>query len=442
MKILLISSEVAPFAKTGGLADVAGALPKALRAIGHDVRVVLPAYAPIEEKAASGSGGIHVSPIVLRVPVGRTLAQAGVFESTLPGSDVPVSFIAEQSFFGRKTFYGYDDDPFRFAFFSRAALDLEIAAKGWRPDVVHAHDWHAAGAIAWLATAGNDDPRYRAMPTVLTIHNLMHQGHAPGLLLDYLGIPEGRLREETPSGVNTLARGIYHATMINTVSPTYAREIMTPAGGCGLDGLLRYRAYDVHGVLNGIDTDIWNPQADRHLAARFGVDTIEARAQNKKALQHALGLPERPDVPLVAMITRLDAQKGLDLAAPVLRHLLGGDAGDAQFVVIGSGAEPYERVFREMANRYRDRMRAVLAYAAELAPLVYGGSDMFLMPSLFEPCGLGQMIAMRYGSLPVVRATGGLADTVQDGETGFSFGPFDAGAFWEALSRGLDRYHA
>jgi starch synthase len=215
---------------------------------------------------------------------------------------------------------------------------------------------------------------------------------------------------------------------------------MTPAGGCGLDGLLRRRAYDVHGVLNGIDTDIWNPRADRHLAARFGADSIEARSQNKKALQRALGLPERAAAPLLAMITRLDAQKGLDIVEPVLHHVLSGHAGEAQVVVIGSGTERYERMFRELADRYRDRMRAVLAYAAELAPLVYGGSDMFLMPSLFEPCGLGQMIAMRYGSLPVVRATGGLADTVQDGETGFTFGPFDAGAFWDSLSRGLQRY--
>jgi starch synthase len=440
VKILLISSEVAPFAKTGGLADVAGSLPKALRASGHDVRIVLPAYRTIEDKVAAGRDDIRVSPLLLQVPVGRTLQQAGVFEAVLPGSDVPVSFIAERSMFGRPNFYGYDDDAFRFAFFSRAALDLEIAAKGWRPDVVHAHDWHAAGAIAWLATAGNADPRYRAMPTLLTIHNLMHQGRAPGMLLDYLGIPDATRLAEEGGGVNTLARGIFHATMINTVSPTYAREIMTSEGGCGLEGLLRHRAYDVHGVLNGIDTDLWNPRNDRHLAARFGVDSIDARARNKKALQHALGLPERTDVPLLAMITRLDAQKGLDLAEPVLHHLLDGSAGEAQFVVIGTGAEPYEQMFRQMAERHRDKMRAVLAYAADLAPLVYGGSDMFLMPSRFEPCGLGQMIAMRYGSVPIVRATGGLADTVHDWETGFTFSEFDAGAFWQAVSRALERY--
>ena len=441
MKILVISSEVAPFAKTGGLADVAGALPKALRAIGHDVRVVLPAYRTIEDKVAAGATDIGVSPLTLQVPVGRSLQQAGVFEAVLPDTDVPVSFIAERTMFGRPSFYGYDDDAFRFAFFSRAALDLEIAARGWRPDVVHAHDWHASGAIAWLATAGQGDARYAAMPTLLTIHNLMHQGRAPGLLLDYLGIADDGRLEEEGRGINTLARGIYHATMINTVSPTYAREIMTPEGGCGLDGLLRRRSYDVHGVLNGIDTDLWNPQNDRNLAARFSADTIELRAKNKKALQHKLGLPQRADVPLLAMITRLDAQKGLDLAEPVLHHLLGRHGGDAQFVVIGTGAEPYERMFREMAEHHRDRMRAVLAYAAELAPLVYGGSDMFLMPSRFEPCGLGQMIAMRYGSLPIVRATGGLADTVDDWTTGFTFDAFDAGAFWQAVTRALDRYH-
>lgn len=441
MKILIISAEVAPFAKTGGLADVAGALPKALRALGHDVRVVMPAYKAIEDKVAAGNGGFTVSPLILQVPVGRSLQQAGVFEATLPGTDVLVSFIAERSMFARPNVYGYDDDPFRFAFFSRAALDLEVTTKGWRPDVVHAHDWHASGAIAWLATAGQDDPRYRGIPTLLTIHNLMHQGLAPGMLLDYLGIRQTwRLREEAGGGVNTLARGILQATMINTVSPTYAREIMTAAGGCGLDGLLRHRTYDVHGVLNGIDTELWNPQKDRLLAARFTADSLDQRAQNKKAVQRALGLPERADVPLLAMITRLDAQKGLDITEPVLHRLLGGQAGEAQFVLIGTGAEPYERMFRGMGEHYRDRMRAVLAYAGDLAPLVYGGSDMFLMPSLFEPCGLGQMIAMRYGALPIVRATGGLADTVSDWETGFTFGPFEADAFWHAVTRALGRY--
>ena len=224
----MVAAEAAPFAKTGGLADVVGSLPKALAARGHDVRVVMPAYADIERAAQSGRWGLKRGAGVLRVPVGGGFVDAGVFETTLPGSSVPISFIAERYLFDRPQIYGYGDDPYRFAFFSRAALDLVVAAEGWRPDVVHAHDWHAAPAIAWLATAGRLDPRYRGLPTVFTIHNLLHQGKGPREVLGYLGIDASPLVEEGPSSTNFMARAIYHATMINTVSPTYAREILTP----------------------------------------------------------------------------------------------------------------------------------------------------------------------------------------------------------------------
>jgi starch synthase len=435
-RILILASEAAPFAKTGGLADVVGSLPKALADRGHDVRVVMPAHADIERGARVGRWGLKPSPVLLRVPIGGALVEAGVFEATLPGSTVPIFFIAERNLFDRPQIYGYDDDPYRFAFFSRAALDLVVAALGWRPNVVHAHDWHAAPAIAWLATAGRLDPRYRGLATVFTIHNLLHQGRGPRSALAYLGIDAPPLVEEGPSSTNFMARAIYHATMINTVSPTYAREILTPVYGEGLDSLLRYRHFDVHGILNGLDYDVWNPATDTHIASPYDASTVEKRAVNKRALQQQLGLGVA-DVPLVTMVTRLDAQKGLDIAGHAIHLLLNAIAGEAQFAVLGSGAPEFETMFRHLAAYHSRKMAAIVRYDAALAPLMYAGSDLFLMPSRFEPCGLGQMIAMRYGSVPVVRQTGGLADTVHEGETGFSFVDYTSDALWQALARAV-----
>ena len=336
LKVLYLSAEVVPFAKTGGLGDVGGSLPKALAALGHDVRVVMPAYRAIETDYYAGRGGLTALPGGLAVPVGGGVVSAGVFESQLPGSRVPVYFIARRDLFDRDNLYGYSDDAYRFAFFSRAALEL-TAALGWRPDVVHAHDWHAAPALTWLATSGQYDDRFRGMASLFTIHNLAHQGRAGGDLRQYLGFQASPLIEESAGEINFMARGIYHATLVNTVSPSYAREIMTPAVGAGLDGLLRYRAYDVHGILNGLDSDTWNPATDTRVAARFDSGSLEARLANKRALQTRAGLPAR-NGPLVAMVSRLDWQKGLDITGHVIHLLLNGYAGPAQFVVLGSGA--------------------------------------------------------------------------------------------------------
>jgi len=440
LKILFVSAEVAPFAKRGGLGDVAGSLPKALKELGHDVRVVMPAYQEIEASIESGRFDLQISPGQLLVTMGGGVFPAGVFEGTLPGSEVPVYFIAEWNLFDRPEIYGYDDDPYRFAFFSRAALDL-VKAIGWQPDILHAHDWHTAPAVTWLATAGQADDWYRGIPSLFTIHNLAHQGRSSWDILDTLGIWTHSLVEEAYGEVNFMARAIYHATLINTVSPTYASEIMTPDGGADLDGILGYRADDVHGILNGLDTDVWNPNTDPRLASHFNADNLTARLQNRRALQARANLPQIDDVPIVAMISRLDWQKGLDITGHVAHLLMNSYAGDAQFVVLGSGSYEYEQMFAQLADYHRDKMTVFLDYMPDLAPLIYGGSDMFLMPSRFEPCGLGQLIAMRYGSVPVVRSTGGLADTVQDGITGFTFLDYSAGAFWEALGRAIYTYN-
>ena len=435
----MLASEVAPFAKTGGLADVTGSLPKALAALGHEVRLVMPAYGPIEAAYAAGKWGLRALDLILQVPVAGGPMQAGVFETTLPDTGIPIYFVAERGMFNRPRIYGYDDDAYRFAFFSRAALDLVIGRLDWRPDVVQAHDWHAAPAVAWLATSGGGGGRFAALPVVLTIHNLMHQGRAARQVLHYIGVDSPPLFEEGPGEVNFMARGIYHATAINTVSPTYAREILTPEYGERLDGLLRYRQDAVHGILNGLDEEMWDPSRDPHLTAPFDASRLDVRGANKRALQERLGLPPS-DAPLVAMVTRLDAQKGLDLAGHVVHLLLNGAAGDAQFVLLGSGAARFEGMFRDLQAYHTGKMAAVLRYDPALAPLVYGGSDLFLMPSRFEPCGLGQLIAMRYGSVPVVRATGGLADTVEEGVTGFTFTSYTVDAFWSAVARAVNRY--
>jgi starch synthase len=441
LKILFLSAEVAPFAKAGGLADVCGSLPKALAALGHDVRVVMPAHGPVEAALATGRYGVRPVPVALRVPMGTGPIPAGVLEAVLPGSSVPIFFIAEKHRFGdRPFFYGYGDDPYRFAFFSRAGLDLVIAALGWRPDVVHAHDWHAAPAVAWLATAGQADARYAGLPTVYTIHNLMHQGRASLHLFNYLGVHSHRLGEERAGEVNFMARGIVHATMVSTVSPTYAHEITTREGGFGLDGLLRHRHFDLHGILNGLDYDEWNPAADARLPAGFAAGRLERRPECKRALQARAGLTQRDDVPLVGMVTRLDVQKGLDITGHVLHLLMNDHAGAAQAVVLGAGAPHYENMLRQLAGYHGGKMAAFIGYDPDLAPLIYGGSDLFLMPSLFEPCGLGQLIAMRYGSVPVARYTGGLADTVRHGETGFTFNRYSADEFWHALREALHVY--
>ncbi len=436
LKILFVSAEVAPFAKTGGLGDIGGSLPKALAELGHEVRVVMPAYAAIE----NGYPGIEPVPGQLNVPTGVGNIPCGLFQGTLPGSQVPIYFIAEWHLFKRDNIYGYWDDPYRFAFFSRAALQLTLAWD-WKPDIVHAHDWHTAPAIAWLSTAGQTDERFQGISTIFTIHNLAHQGKTDWQIFDYLGIQTHSLNEEAYGEVNFMARGIYHATMVNTVSPTYAQEIMTFDGGAGLDGLLRHRQYDLHGILNGLDYDSWNPATDPRLPNHFSVDDMANRRRNRRALQEYANLPQRDNIPLVSFISRLDWQKGLDITGQVIHMLMNGYAGDAQFIVLGTGAAHYEQMFAQIADYHRDKMSAILSYNAGLAPLIYGGSDMFIMPSLFEPCGLGQMIAMRYGSVPIVRSTGGLADTVQDDFNGFTFDYYSWEAFWHAMQRAIYVYN-
>jgi len=432
MKILFASAEAYPLAKVGGLGDVAGSLPKALRALGHDVRVVLPKYQRVRDvKEDLGTFSVRI---------GGGTHEARLRTSAIDG--VPVYLVDHPPFFDRPKVYEYEDDGKRFAFFGRAILDL-LPAADWWPDVVHVHDWHSALAAAFLRTTHADDARYRPMRSVLTIHNLQHQGLFGRDLFDWTGLPA---EAWNPEGVefygqfNFLKAGIVYADRVNTVSPTYAKEIQTEEYGEKLDGLLRSRAAKLSGILNGIDTDVWNPAKDTLLAQTYTKTTVEKKAKNKAALQREVGLAADAKAPLIGIVGRVTGQKGFDLVTPVLPEILGMGA---QVVLLGTGERRYEEPLAMLAKE-NPSFVAALKYDEALAHRIYAGSDFFLMPSRFEPCGLGQIISLRYGTVPIVRATGGLADTVTDvtanpkAGNGFVFAEYTSEAFLDAARRGLE----
>ncbi len=436
LKILFLAAEMAPFVKVGGLGDVAGALPKALQALGHDVRVSMPRYRTVDGKKFD----LRQVGEPFSVPVGpdsrRTEAVAG------QAGGVTTFMIWDEQYFGRERVYGYDDDAQRFVFWGRAALEL-VKMLGWQPDVIHANDWHAAFAPVCLNSACRQDPFFAQTASVYTIHNLAYHGTTGNTILLFSGL-EGQVKHldiEAPGTVNWMAQGIVHSDMINAVSKRYAQEILTPEYGFGMHDLLKARKERLWGVLNGIDYETWNPATDPHLAQPFDLNSLEARAANKADLQRVLGLPVRADVPLLGMVTRMVDMKGFDLLAAVLDRLM---ARDVQFVLLATGDPNYEELFGSLPRRFPSKAAVLIRFDEALAQKIYGGSDMFLMPSRFEPCGLGQMIAMRYGSVPVVRATGGLADTVahfdaaKGSGTGFSFGDYTADVFWGAIEQALN----
>ncbi len=445
LKILMLSSEVTPFAQVGGLADVASALPKALRRLGHDVRVALPRYRQIDGE----KHGLKRVGSFFQVELGGETRAAAAFEAALPGSDVPVYLIWDKRYFHRDGVYGFDDDPQRFAFFGRAVLVL-MEQIGWQPDVIHCNDWHTALVPTLLDTACQQLPFFARTATVYSIHNLGYQGLAGRLILRFAGMDEClQLLDgiEQPGQFNFMARGVKHADMISTVSPSYATQILTDEWGGKLAPLLRQRKDRLVGALRGLDHDRWDPAADQHLVARYSVDSLEERIENKRALLDEVGLPVKEHVPLIGMVTRLVDQKGHDIAVPVVRRLLRGDGGEAQFILVGLGLPKYHAMFSAIAADFYDCARVFLKFDDSLAHRIFAASDIFLMPSLYEPCGTGQMAAMRYGSVPVVRSAGGLADTVSNYDpaagtgTGFAFQNYDVNACWDALSRALVTYN-
>ncbi|MDI3281416.1 MAG: glycogen synthase GlgA [Bacillota bacterium] len=446
LKILLVSPEVVPFAKVGGLADVAGSLPKALATLGegelgHDVRVALPRYQRI-------AGGRYRTDFP--VPMGPRQETAIIRETNIEAKlgevkrEIPVYLVDNYHYFNREGIYAYGDDAERFAFFCKAVLEM-LPRLGFQPDVIHCNDWQTGLIPLYLRTKYRHDPFYSRMAAVYTIHNLQYQGNFDRAILPLLGIgdelfhPEG---VEFYGTVSFMKAGLQFADVLSTVSPTYAEEIKTPELGERMDGLLRKRADDLYGIVNGINYHEFNPQTDPRLWFNYDKDHPEGKRENKRALQQELRLPVR-ELPLLGVISRLVSQKGIDLLAPVLDDLM---QLDVQMVLLGTGDPHYERLFQDFQRRYPDRIAVFIGFNGVLAQRIYAGSDLFLMPSRFEPCGLGQMISMRYGTIPVVRATGGLADTVRDytdnPETGngFVFRAYEPEALLDAVRRALEVY--
>jgi len=444
LTILQIASEASPFAKTGGLGDVVGSLPPALQALGHRVQLVMPWYAGVARTA----GRLRRSRTKVAVPFGGQVHTVHYRQGVL--GEVPVTFLDVPELFERPGLYGeqgedYPDNALRFGLFSRAALEL-ARHLDFRPDIIHVHDWQAALVPVYLRQKLWRDPFFAATGSLLTIHNLGYQGLFPPQVLADLDLDSKLLGVdglEYFGQVNLLKGGIEFADRINTVSPNYAREIQTPAFGMGLDGLLRTHRGKLHGILNGIDDTLWDPAGDPALAARFSAGQLAGKALCKQALQQELGLQPDAGTPLAAMVTRLDPQKGLDLLLEQWDRLL---QRDLQLVILGSGQPVYEQRLAELTAKTPGRTVFIGGFDDALARRIYAGSDLFLMPSRYEPCGLGQLIALRYGSLPVVHATGGLADTIidprdqPDRANGFVFHELTPAGLFEGLDRALAGY--
>jgi starch synthase len=451
LRVLVVASEATPFAKTGGLADVVGALPRALAALGHDVRILLPKYRGAEAHAT------ETRPVVpsIRVPLGDRTAEGALLEGRAP-SGVPVYLLEHEHYYNRDSLYGtadgdYWDNCERFVFLCRAALEglaaLDAARPGvrWQPQVVHANDWQTGLIPVYLRTLYRDHPLLGGLATVFTIHNLAYQG-----VFWHYDMPMTGLGWDlfTPAGIefygklNFLKGGLVFSDLLTTVSRTYAREIRTAAFGCGLEGVLEERSHDLHGVVNGIDYEMWNPQKDPAIAHPYSAGDPEPKAICREILRRELRLEDTAG-PVIGIVTRLAEQKGMDLVLEALPGIL---AEGAQLVVLGSGDARLEEAFRGAAAAHPGRVAVRIGYDDELAHRIYAGTDAFLMPSRYEPCGLGQLIALRYGGAPIVRRTGGLADTVTEFDparrtgTGFLFDAFTPDALLAAVRRAASTY--
>ena len=440
MKLFFAASEVAPFIKTGGLADVAGSLPNALAKLGHDVRVILPLYSAIPamwRRQMTFLKSFHF-------PLSWRNAYCGLFSLAYRG--LTYYFIDNEYYFQREGLYGQFDDGERFAYFSRAVVEVPIQL-GWSPDIIHCNDWQTSLVPVYLLEARHREPLLMHTKSVFTIHNIEYQGQFDrNILGDVLGLDESYFREDMLSyygDVNLVKGAIYAADYITTVSPTYAKELQYAFYAHGLEGVIADNYHKFTGILNGIDMEHNNPATDPFLPAPYSAADPSGKAACKAALQEKLGLNVDPDVPIIACISRLVAHKGYELITAAFPKIL---EHYVQFVVLGTGDWGIESFFRMAAQEYPGRVSANLMYSAELASQLYAGADLLLMPSISEPCGLSQMIAMRYGTVPIVRLTGGLKDSVPSYNPttgtglGFTFGSITPGDLLGAIDRGLEAY--
>ncbi len=439
MRILFATGEAGPFLRTGGLGDVAQALPYALNKEGQDVRIVMPLYEGIGGDFRQTMQFVGSKIIFL----GWRQQYAGLFRCIYNG--VTYYFVDNEYYFKRSTPYGHYDDGERFAFFSKAVLDL-LPLMNFGPEIIHCNDWQTGLIPVMLDAFFRGDETYGGIKTVLTIHNIEFQGNMDrSCISDVYGIPSAyQSVVEYGNCANMLKAGIEGADKVTTVSQTYANEIMSPYFAYGLEGILARRAFKLSGIVNGIDTVLYNPLTDKSLFAPFSVKNFSKRVENKKGLQELVHLPVAPEKPLIGMVTRLTNQKGLDLVMEVLDDIL---SMDLQMVILGTGDWKYETALREMASRYGNKLAVIINFSKDVASKIYGGSDMFLMPSKFEPCGLSQLIAMRYGSIPIVRETGGLKDTVlpfnpvEKSGKGFTFKTYNAYDMLDAVRRAVGTYY-
>jgi len=440
MKVLFAASEAVPFAKTGGLADVAGSLPPAIAALGHDVRMVLPRYQCVDPEAFKLK---HIT--AFDIPLASWKEHCDIYEGKTH-NNVTVYFIQKDIYYNRPELYrtahaDYADNAERFAFFSRGIIEL-CRALNFRPDILHCNDWQTGLAPLYLKTFYRDDALFKRTKSVLTVHNLGYQGTFRPEDLRYTGLgwdlftPEGI---EFWGKVSFLKAGLLSADLLTTVSATYSREIQTPEYGHGLDGVLVKRSADLSGIVNGIDYEEWDPARDRGLAQKFSAARLSGKKACKEDLRRKVDLPTA-NAPLIGMVTRLTGQKGLDILTEALPELM---SLGVQLVILGTGEEHYLQALKDAALIYHDQMRVLPQYSEALAKSIYAGSDLFLMPSRYEPCGLSQMISLRYGTVPVVRKTGGLMDTVVDYNpktkrgTGFVFAEYSAPGLLDGVRRAL-----
>ena len=415
MKVLLCSSEVAPFAKTGGLADVAGSLPIYLKKLKTDVRVCLPKYSCVKARG-------------MRVKLANT---------------IPVYFIKNDKYFARPNLYGTEKGDFpdnleRFSFFCRSALEL-LKKEDFKPDIIHCNDWQTALIPVYPKTIYKADPFYSGIKTIFTIHNMAYQGVFAKEEYTKLGIGWEYFHMEALEFygmVNLMKGGLVFSDFITTVSPTYSKEIQAPEFGCRLEGVLSKRKDSLGGILNGIDYNEWNPRTDKELSRRYSASLSADKVYNKVALQKELGFPIKPDVPLIGVVGRLVHQKGFDILAEKIDDIC---SMDLQFALLGTGEEAYHRLMEAIAKKYPGKTSINIKFDNTLAKKIYASSDMFLMPSRYEPCGLGQLISLRYGTIPIVRKTGGLADTINE-ENGFVFEQYSGDELLNTIKRALDAY--